>query len=860
MNNMNNVDSNKTVFVPGGNPAMGTQAKTDGSILTIFEGNQPPRTINLGSFGKGCLYFGRDPRSDIVFTSPLVSTEHGRFVYRNGLWAIEDKVVYKGQPSTNGLIYNNVRINGRNIFDGDFIRIDDKNGGVSSGVLFVFSSSGTSSRWTSTPVASNNRITIGRDNRCSIVLPHVSVSKLHATITRERDGYYIGDNNSTNGVIVNNRRIRGKIKLHEKDVIVITNTKLIFTSKDIYYCSYKNGISVVASDIVIERGKGSKKFVTCNHVNLDIKPGELVAIIGGSGAGKSTVLNAMCGYLPPTQGDVYINGVELYKNLDSIKKLVGYVPQSDIVYDNLSLHDMLSYAAKLRLPDDTSPAEIEAAIAKAIKTVDLEEKKDSFIKSLSGGQRKRASIAVELLSDPNLIFLDEPASGLDPGTERSLMKSLRAMADSGKTVILVTHSTLQLKMCDKVVFMGKGGNLTFFGSYDDALKFFNVSNIVDVYSMITDHADFWKAKYEKITPPLRRVPAAAPPAAKADKNKFTQLKVISMRYLKLICNDRQRLLLLIGQAPLLAILIGIVATSSLFNDQMYTKVMMFALTCAGYWVGMFNTIQEVCKERQILRREYMTGLSLTSYLTSKMIVMSVLTFIQSILIVFTLLITLNIKFSINGSDSLNIPDGVFGIGGSLEILITVYLTALSSAAMGLLVSSLFNNPDRAMTTAPLLILPQILFSNTLITFSPDNKVLLAVSNFITSRWSLQSLGFTCDINSLDSTVATQIKSNSNFATLEKIQNLGEDIDKYPFVKDFLKKEGINLSDIPSLEDFTSSQMFSCLFEEECNKIAGDDTSHALLNVLVSWLMLIVFTIAFLALARLVLSKIRKEKS
>lgn len=845
MNNMNNVDSNKTVFVPGGNPVMGTQAKTDGSILTIFEGNQPPRTINLGSFGKGCIYFGRDPRSDIVFTSPLVSTEHGRFVYRNGLWAIEDKVVYKGQPSTNGLIYNNMRINGRNIFDGDFIRIDDKNGGVSSGVLFVFSSSGTSSRWTSTPVANNNRITIGRDNRCSIVLPHVSVSKLHATITRERDGYYIGDNNSTNGVIVNNRRIRGKIKLHEKDVIVITNTKLIFTSKDIYYCSYKNGISVVASNIVIERGSGRKRFVTCNHVDLDIKPGELVAIIGGSGAGKSTVLNAMCGYLPPNQGEVYINGVELYKNIDSIKKLIGYVPQSDIVYDNLTLYDMLKYAAKLRLPEDTSPQEMEAAISRAIKTVDLEEKRNSFIKSLSGGQRKRASIAVELLPDPNLIFLDEPASGLDPGTERSLMKSLRAMADSGKTVILVTHSTLQLKMCDKIVFMGKGGNLTFYGSYDEALKFFNVANIVDVYSMITDHADFWKAKYEKMNPPVRRAATAPPPAAKADKNKFKQLIVISMRYLKLICNDRQRLLLLIGQAPLLAILIGIVATTSIFTAQVYTNVMMFALTCAGFWVGMFNTIQEVCKERQILRREYMTGLSLTAYLSSKMIVMAVLTFIQSLLLVITLLATVSIKFSLmDPAEELVIPEGVLGIGGVPEILISVYFTALSSAAMGLLVSSLFSNPDRAMTTAPLLILPQILFSNTLIQFNEENVILVAVSNFITSRWSLLGLGFTTDVNNLYSAVADQISKNSSFKKLEKLQ---EKVDEQPFLKEALEKEGFNLSQL--LKDFKPTEL-----------VKGVGNLDEGGNVILSWFMLIVFTFAFLALARLVLSKIRKEKS
>lgn len=184
--------------------------------------------------------------------------------------------------------------------------------------------------------------------------------------------------------------------------------------------------------MVITRKQKRERIVTCNHVSLNIRPGELVAIIGGSGAGKSTILNCMCGYLKPTSGEVYINGVDLYQNFDSLKKTIGYVPQSDIVYDNLTLYDMLMYTAKLRLPKDISSNERENAINRAISTVELTEKKNSLIKALSGGQKKRASIAVELLSDPNLLFLDEPTSGLDPGTERTLMKSLREMADSGK--------------------------------------------------------------------------------------------------------------------------------------------------------------------------------------------------------------------------------------------------------------------------------------------------------------------------------------------------------------------------------------------------------------------------------------------
>ena len=330
--------------------------------------------------------------------------------------------------------------------EGDFIRIDDGVETISEGVLFVFASQESENKWETLRLERKREIKIGRGSSCDIVLPHISISKLHAKIIMEQGRYYIVDNGSTNGVVVNNRRVSGKTLLHEKDVIVITNSKLIFTSSMISYCCYKSGISVDAANVVISRGKGKKTFVTGNNVSLNIKPGELVAIIGGSGAGKSTILNCMCGYLPPSKGEVYINGINLYQNFDSLIKLIGYVPQSDNVYDNLTLYDMLSYTAKLRVPKDASEKERESAIDRAIRLVELTEKKNSYIKALSGGQKKRASITVELLSDPNLLFLDESASGLNPGTERNLMQSLREMADGGKTVILVTHSTLQLKL------------------------------------------------------------------------------------------------------------------------------------------------------------------------------------------------------------------------------------------------------------------------------------------------------------------------------------------------------------------------------------------------------------------------------
>lgn len=752
-------------------------------ILTIFDGCESPRTISLNTFKKSKITFGREQNNDIVLTSQIVSRKHGYFKLVGSQWSIEDA------GSMNGLIYNDCNILSHVLSEGDFIRIDDGVETIASGVLFVFSSAESASKWDALQTTGKCEITIGRASGCDIILPHISVSKCHAKIVHEKSGCYIVDNGSTNGVIVNNKRISGKESLHEKTVITIANSKLIYTSSAIFYCCCKSGISVDASDIVIKRGKGRKARTTCDHVSLNIRPGELVAIVGGSGAGKSTILNCMCGYLKPNEGNVYINGNDLYRNFDSLKKLIGYVPQSDIVYDNLTLHDMLLYTAKLRLPSDTTSPEREAAISKAIEMVELTEKKNSLIKSLSGGQRKRASIAVELLSDPNLLFLDEPASGLDPGTERNLMQSLREMARKGKTVILVTHSTLQLALCDKIVFMGRGGNLCYFGPYADALDFFGVKDVVEIYNMISDDAKMWSGKFRKTIPPIGKPRTEHVPTARKKDSKVRQLFVLCARYIKLIANDRQRLLLLLLQAPILAILISFVADGNQFKQYEMTKSLLFALSCSAFWIGMLNAIQEVCKERIVLKREYMTGVSLSSYIVSKIVVLSMLCLLQSVLIVGVF------------AWAVGVPDDGLLFDSHLELLLTTFLTAIASSAMGLFVSSLFTNADRAMTVAPLLLMPQILFSGLI--FKLDGATEM-ISWLAVCRWSMEGYGTTADLNNLS------LK---------------------------LQLEGIAIPhEAEGFFEFTSSHM------------------------LMAWGVLIAYVVIFLILARVVLSKIGKEKS
>lgn len=242
---------------------------------------------------------------------------------------------------------------------------------------------------------------------------------------------------------------------------------------------------------------GDKKYILQN-VSLTIYPGELVAILGGSGAGKTTLMNAINGFEPATSGSVYFNGTDLYKNYQAYKAQIGYVPQQDIVYDNLTMFDMLAYVAKLRLPKDVTKSEIEQRVMEVLHAMALEKQKDTLIKKLSGGQRKRASIAVELISDPALFFLDEPTSGLDPEAETNLMKQLQMLsAQRGKTILVITHTLQNIHLFDKVIFMAPGGSLCFYGSPDEAKTFFEVDNLSDAYEKISADVNMYVSKYNR---------------------------------------------------------------------------------------------------------------------------------------------------------------------------------------------------------------------------------------------------------------------------------------------------------------------------------------------------------------------------
>ena len=461
-------------------------------IVTVIEDNNI-RNINLTELNKSRISFGRGEDNDIILTSPLVSMNHGYFEIDNNQIKVIDN------QSTNGIFVNNNKTMEVILKDGDSIKIDDPVEPLIRGVIFILSTNGKVSEWRQIDLNKKAMLTIGRDQSSDIVIDHVSVSLKHAIITNRNHDFLIKDNNSTNGIIINGVLLKDECILKDRDVILIANAKLIVNKNFLLYQVNDYGVSLDAIDIVkTVKVKGKKKDIS-QHVSLSIKPGQFVAFVGGSGTGKSTFMNCISGVSRPTSGSVYINGNDLFKNYAVLKNIIGYVPQQDIVFNDLTLRDMLKYATDLRMPDDASIDEKKSRIKSVLETVELTGKEDVMIKNLSGGQRKRASIAVELIADPKLFFLDEPTSGLDPGTERSIMKTLRKMANSGKTIILVTHTTLNLNLCDKIAFLGTDGRLCFSGNPKDALSFFNVDDFVDIYTILSKDTEKWHQIFNNST-------------------------------------------------------------------------------------------------------------------------------------------------------------------------------------------------------------------------------------------------------------------------------------------------------------------------------------------------------------------------
>src|SRR5579885_3405870 len=656
---------------------------------------------------------------------------------------------------------------------------------------------------------SGSTIAIGRFRNNNLVLNHPQVSGYHARLEQlNTGGYRIVDLGSTNGTYVNMQRVRTRI-LNPGDIIGIGPYQMTYTGNQLVQQDSSYSIRIDALHL---SSTGHRHVLLLHDISLDIPARTFVALVGGSGVGKSTLLNALSGLKPAQKGTVLYNGQDYYKNLGAFNTQIGYVPQDDIVHKDLTVQQALYYTAKMRLPGDFTRAQIKERINEVLEEVEMSHRRKHMVSSLSGGERKRVSIALELLANPSVFFLDEPTSGLDPGLDRKMMSLLRRLADRGRTIVLVTHATNNINSCDYVCFLCQGGRLDYFGPPDEAKAYFGKTDFAEIYSALEPsdenpnipaeaEARFKQsADYQRyVVAPLNQGPAGRANGltqtglVKLPRrgNPWKQFRILSMRYLELLRNDVGNLMILLLQAPIIAIVLFLlaghgtfdptsIATCPLRQDPKATsgpivsidcqrvvnllngpqgdqfaaqqgkskqqvlqdsiepgsggnaQKILFIMAFAAVMFGCINGAREIVKEVPIYRRERTVNLGIAPYMFSKIAVLGTLCLIQSLILV--LLVNLKSPFRV----SIFLPP-------FLEIYITMALTSLAGLMTGLTISALVPTNDRAMSMIPLALLPQVIFAG--VVFSLDNPQALQIpAVFFPARWAMAAMGSTVGLH------------------------------------------------------------------------------------------------------------------
>jgi ABC-type multidrug transport system ATPase subunit/pSer/pThr/pTyr-binding forkhead associated (FHA) protein len=476
-------------------------------------------------------------------------------------------------------------------------------------------------------------VTIGRTPDNQIVVNHPQVSSKHAQIVQVGDQLLLEDRGSANGTFVRGQRIaagqRVPVASGEKVfvgpmplVINIGDSRVHVVVEDQADWAGKPLYEIEGWDLFLEvpdRDDKTKNKVLLDHVSFKALPGDMIALMGPSGAGKTTLLLALNGYLPPTSGQVRINGEDLYTIYDALRGSIGYVPQDDIVHPELTVFEAVKYSARFRLPPDYSEEEIDRRVDDTLRDLGLEGVRNLQIgkpekKVLSGGQRKRVNIALELVTDPVILFLDEPTSGLAADDTTALINLLHDLTKkTGKTIVMTIHQPAkdEFEKFNMCFIMGYGGIPTYFGpTGETAYSFFGsiaaraaqsgvtsqhkrVDNPRDMFDMLnlrerivleemrradpgatrltarSEAARGWRAEFFRNENPTfqamysgRRAIGNAPPPTgvphRADVDVVRQLGLLLSRYWKVKARDRVGAAIMFLQAPIIGVLLWLV--------------------------------------------------------------------------------------------------------------------------------------------------------------------------------------------------------------------------------------------------------------------------------------------------------------
>lgn len=592
-----------------------------------------------------------------------------------------------------------------------------------------------------------SRLTLGRDPRSDTVIDHPVVSRFQAKIELQNGSWVITDLNSSDGTFINDQQILHPWPLRPGDEIRIGPRQFTFNIDETL--TQQDEYGNFRLDAVHLTRTAGRHQVLLDNVSLSILPREFIAIVGVSGAGKTTLLNALSGFRPAQRGKVLVNGHDLYLNFKAYRTELGYVPQDDIIHRDLTVYQALDFAARLRLPKDISAKERHHQIQAVLADLELTHRQHALVKELSGGQRKRVSIGVELLTKPSLFFLDEATSGLDPGTESQMMRLLRRLADQGRTVVLITHATKNVMQCNRVVFLAKGGKVAFYGPPQEALTYFGVQDFDDIYLKLEDEGrspQDWQAQYLESAACQRYVTDLQQqlsvqlshqqtqgrsnrrhtPWERKGSSFWHQLLLLSHRNLTILWQDRTSLLLLLTVAPALGLLDFVLWQRDIFSvatgDSGQALTLLFTAGLVAVLVGSLATMREIVKESEIYRRERMVGLQILPYLLSKVWFSMVLALYQAAIFLLTKALAVDIPGT---------PTTLIAMG------FTLFLATLGGMMMGLLVSALSSNQNVAPLLTILFLVPQFTLAGGFLPLSSLGTVGQWASQLTMTRWSYE---------------------------------------------------------------------------------------------------------------------------
>ncbi|MGW7053184.1 FHA domain-containing protein [Streptomyces sp. NPDC054887] len=703
-------------------------------------------------------HVGRDPLSDIVIDDARVSWHHAVLRPESDHWTLED------EHSTNGTFAEGRRIHEWDVGPGSVIRFGSPADGPRAVLLghgrppsaperpsrvSMPAATGTFRQPTTVRPLPARTVRIGRAADNDLVVDDLIVSRRHAELRARPDGTYeIADLGSHNGTYLNGQPV-SVAQVSPGDIVGIGHSAFCLVGDTLQEFVDTGEVSLDVQDLAVSVDKGRKTLL--DHVTFPVGQKCLLAVVGPSGAGKSTLLNALTGLRPADRGTVLYDGRDLYRDYAELRQRIGLVPQDDILHSQLTVKRALGYAAELRFPEDTAKKERQARVTEVIRELGLEQRASQPIHSLSGGQRKRVSVALELMTKPSLLFLDEPTSGLDPGMDRSVMHMLRGLADDGRTVIVVTHSVLSLDVCDRLLMLAPGGKIAYYGPPEDALAFFGFEQWPEAFEAFeNDRERDWAGQYrdspfhrryvtnataQPLLPRAESAPAVVGPPPRT-RSRSAQLRTLVRRYTAALSADRTFLAIMIALPFVMGAMARALAGSRLTQETAMNALLI--LCVGGVLTGAANAVRELVKERVIYQRERAVGLSRSAYLMSKIVVLGTITILQAV--VLTLVALVGVDLGAPGGEGVLMPPLV-------EITVAVAMLAFTAMMLGLLVSAMVRKEEVTMPLLVLLAIVQVVFCGALLKLNGVVGI-EQLAWLVPSRWALGAMAGTIGLGDI----------------------------------------------------------------------------------------------------------------